>query len=76
MLPPFNFSEPLFYVVDNNEDLLARTSPSGSVKIMGLWRMDGKDLVGRGTGKGFRIDIEKAHRIVTMNEGEKRSPKE
>lgn len=64
MLQPFEFPEPLYYIRDVDDHLLGNTSPSGSVKIMSLWKMDGTDLLRKGTGEAFTIDIDEARDIV------------
>lgn len=68
MMPPFNFPAPLFYIRDVNAKRYPLLPSHWGVKVMGLWKLDGQDLIDRGPKKGFHIDLDQAAQIMKRSQ--------
>lgn len=65
MLPPFNFPNPLYYILDMHDGYYDREGDGMGIKLAAVWRLP---VLGQGSGKGFTVDFEQAKDIVFMDE--------
>ena len=65
MLPPFNFPNPLYYILDMHDGYYDRENDGMGIKLAAVWKLP---VLGQGTGRGFTVDFEQAKEIVFMDE--------
>lgn len=68
-MEPFNFPEPLYYIRDTNENFLGTIASHREIKLLGLWELDERGLLGLGTGKGLQIDWQQAGNNIVRRRG-------
>lgn len=56
MLPPYNFSAPLFYIADQPAERYEQM-----VKMTGIWQLP---VLGTGTGQAFDVDLSRARDLI------------